>query len=131
MHVKYEANRCPRESAAFAVMSRLLSCLVTEQILPALYFTSDFSDPTASGYMVVLSSSLECRDHTSTLSLGDIFVIVPLRHAPVYKEDLPKGLGWLVELVDPLDMLPHVCQLMFAETGEQLVNYLVSNWESC
>jgi hypothetical protein len=122
-HLEAKSPASPRERAAFAVMSRLISCLVTEQILPALYFASDFSVAAASGYLVVLSSSSESTNLTSgAVSPDDIFVIVPLHHAPMYKDDLPNNFGRAVGLVDPLDMLPYVYQL--ADAG-QMVNILL------
>jgi hypothetical protein len=100
----------PQEHASFAVLSRLISCLVTEQILRAFYVP--FCEPVrdATGLMVVLSI------HTISENVNvyrpfrseDIFVMIPLRHSPILKDHQTRKHGQLVGLVDPLDMLPIV-----------------------
>jgi hypothetical protein len=85
-------------------MSRLISCLVTEKLLPAFYVPTKNSYPEA-GIMVVISPRKLLP--SDSLNLNDIFVIAPLHHPPVLlKEDCLHTYGRRVGLVDPLDMLP-------------------------
>ena len=94
----------PRKHAEFAVMSRLISCLVTERLLPAFYVPTKNSYP-ASGIMVVISPRELLP--SDSLNPNDIFVVVPLHHPPILlKEDCLRTYGHRVGLVDPLDMLP-------------------------
>lgn len=94
----------PRQHAEFAVMSRLISCLVTEKLLPAFYVPTKSSYP-ASGIMVVTSPHKLLP--SDSLNPNDIFVVVPLHHPPMLlKEGSLHTYGRRVGLVDPLDMLP-------------------------
>ncbi|KAG6813605.1 hypothetical protein H0H92_009222 [Tricholoma furcatifolium] len=109
----------PQEHAAFAVSSRLISCLVTEQLLRSIYLP--ITDSLASGVLVVLSKHLSSEKPvlSRTLRVNDIYVLVPLRHAPVFApisvNILPKH-GRPVGLIDPLDMLPQIYELSDDET---------------
>ncbi len=105
---------CPRERAAFATMSRLISCLVTEQITPAFYTPLNDAQAEASGVMFVLSSNTTSNDNicSAILSPDDIFAIVPLQHEPIFKDNINRG---RIGLVDPLDMLPFVYRLIKME----------------
>ncbi len=107
----------PSEHAAFAVTSRLLSCLVTEGLLRAFYVPID-SDA-ASGALVVLSTHLMSEHPVIDRALRprDVFAIVPLRHAPMTKGSTHKQ-GQAVGLVDPLDMLPQVYELSEAAPAD-------------
>lgn len=102
----------PPEHAAFAVNSRLLSCLVTEKLLRAIYIPIIEGSP-ISGILIVLSKHLVSEPPIldRTLRGNDIFAIVPLRHAPVIApvtETVVHKHGRPVELVDPLDMLSDI-----------------------
>ncbi|KAJ7650718.1 IucC family-domain-containing protein [Roridomyces roridus] len=110
-------NLPPREHAAFAVSSRLLSCLVTESLLRAFYLEAKESK-TVAGVLVILSASVISEQPVITRSLrpNDIFAIVPLRNRPVFQDSPPTKHGRMVGLVDPLDMYPEVYTLE-AETG--------------
>jgi hypothetical protein len=105
----------PHEHASFAVSSRLLSCLVTESLLRAFYLEAKQSATTA-GILVILSTSVISEQPVITRALrpNDIFAIVPLRNAPVFKDPTPTKHGRIVGLVDPLDMIPEIYVL--AET---------------
>ncbi len=113
----------PRERAAFAGMSRLISCLVTEQILPALYFALDASETLALGFMLVGSMPGHSGDNR-ILHADDIFVIVPLCHTPVLGRGIIADTGRPIELVDPLDMLPFVYQVENQESEQEWVRGL-------
>lgn len=101
------------ENAAFAVSSRLISCLVTESLLRAFYLPLNNSQH-ATGILVVLTTSLlnERPVITRTLRAADVLAIVPLHHPPVLKDQSIDKHGRLVALVDPLDMLPEVYELI-------------------
>ncbi|KAJ7733428.1 IucC family-domain-containing protein [Mycena maculata] len=111
-------NLPPREHAVFAVSSRLLSCLVTESLLRAFYLEVKQSTAMA-GILVVLSTSVISEQPVITRALrpNDIFAIVPLRNAPVFKDTTPTKHGRTVGLVDPLDMVPEVYVLVKTESG--------------
>ncbi|KAL0954600.1 hypothetical protein HGRIS_003560 [Hohenbuehelia grisea] len=104
----------PNEHAAFAVVSRLLSCLVTESLLRAFYLP--INSDRASGALVVLSTHIMSEHPIIDRALrhSDIFAIIPLHHPPVLKGTPNDKHGQPVGLVDPLDMLPEVYEL--AET---------------
>jgi len=110
----------PRERAAFAGMSRLISCLVTEQILPALYFALDTSETLARGFMLVGSMPGRSGDNW-ILHTDNIFIIVPLCHTPVLGRGIIADIR-PIELVDPLDMLPFVYQVENQESEEEWVS---------
>ncbi|KAJ7056636.1 IucC family-domain-containing protein [Mycena amicta] len=115
-------NLPPREHAGFAVISRLISCLVTESLLRAFYI--DTPKSSSSGLLVILSTTTSVISEqpaiTRALHPDDIFAIVPLHHAPVFK-DTPATRtkhGRVVGLVDPLDMVPEVYVLV-ETSGDQ------------
>jgi hypothetical protein len=113
----------PRERAAFAGMSRLISCVVTEQILPALYFALDASKTLAHGFMLVGSMPGHSGDNW-ILHADNIFIIVPLCHTPVLGRGIIADTGRPIELVDPLDMLPFFYQVENRESVEEWVRRL-------
>ncbi|KAF5334269.1 hypothetical protein D9758_015548 [Tetrapyrgos nigripes] len=117
----------PAEHAAFAVSSRLLSCLVTESLLRSFYLPLPRSRK-AAGLLVVLATSLISEQPviTRVLKSTDVFAIVPLRHPPVLKDQhLGDKHGSPVALVDPLDMLPEIYELSSSYTeGESIDNEL-------
>ncbi|KAA1467571.1 hypothetical protein DENSPDRAFT_769364 [Dentipellis sp. KUC8613] len=101
------ADLSPGQRAAFAVTSRLLSSIVTESLLPAVYV--EVSSPRASGLCVILSRQETGADSQldRPLRSEDVLAIVPLHDAPVLK-DSSIGPAKRIWLVDPLDMLPSV-----------------------
>lgn len=111
----------PIQHAKFAVVSRLLSCLVTEQLLRALYIPIADSKQ-AAGALVILSTHLISEQPVISRPLrsNDIFAIVPLRQQPVFKGTSVYKHGRPVGLVDPLDMLPEVYELTETLNGEPL-----------
>lgn len=94
----------PADRALFATTARLISCLVTESVVHALYHTLDGFE--ASGVAVVLCNS------TSTIDVNygsnDILCVIPLQHVPVFKHDGADPRAPEIGLLDPLDMLPLV-----------------------
>ncbi|KAF8599149.1 hypothetical protein BDV93DRAFT_592260 [Ceratobasidium sp. AG-I] len=112
----------PAQHGAFAIISRLLSCLVTEKLLRGIYIPI-VSSPCSTGVLVVLSTRLTSEEPFigHLLRPSDVFAIVPLRHAPVFAPydgncDEHKH-GRPVGLVDPLDMVPEVYELSEAIHG--------------
>ncbi|KAG6888931.1 hypothetical protein C0995_004944 [Termitomyces sp. Mi166 len=125
----------PREHAAFAVNSRLISCLVTEKLLRAIYIPVTEDSP-ASGILVVLSKHLVSEPPISecTLRGNDIFVVVPLCHAPVFAPSSETTLhkhGRPVGLVDPLDMLPYIYEFEDSQVNALQINTLHDTILSC
>jgi len=98
-----------REHARFSVLSRLISCFVTEKILRAFWIPFERNIQGAAGIMVVLSTHTisENANIYRAFRSDDIFVIIPLHHPPVTQEEAHKH-GQLIGLVDPSDMLPLV-----------------------
>ncbi|KAF7327460.1 C2 domain-containing protein [Mycena kentingensis (nom. inval.)] len=131
-------NLPPLEHAAFAVNSRLISCLVTESLLRAFYV--DLPKPSASkasGLLVILSTQTSVITEQPVIARAlrpdDIFAIVPLHHAPVFK-DTPATRtkhGRVVGLVDPLDMVPEVYLLAEIASEDPVRDEFVETALSC
>lgn len=106
----------PGQHGAFAIISRLLSCLVTEKLLRGVYIPIANS-PSLAGVLVVLSTRLTSEEPFigHLLCPSNVFAIAPLRHAPVFSSDdknhEERRHGRSVGLVDPLDMLPEIYEL--------------------
>ena len=96
----------PLERARFATIARLLSCLITESLVPAFYKPLQGKD--ISGIAIVLRS--ESLLYLKAFGANDILAIVPLHHPPVFKPDgdTSELLGRAIGLLDPLDMIPVV-----------------------
>ncbi|THH16104.1 hypothetical protein EW146_g4489 [Bondarzewia mesenterica] len=101
----------PAQRAAFATSARLLSCLVTESLVRALFIP--FEGFEAVGVCVILSGSTSKKQpkECPTYSSDDLFAIIPLRHIPVFKHDESDSRGHEIGLLDPLDMLPLVFEI--------------------
>lgn len=99
------------DRTAFAVTSRLLSCIITESLLKAIFVPIESSN--AVGNCVVLSkqASAAAVPLEKPYRPADVFVIVPLRTTPILK---PVGVVTVekeIGLVDPLDMLPWIYEI--------------------
>lgn len=92
----------PTDRALFATTARLISCLVTESVVRALYCTLDGFE--ASGFVVVLCNATPTID--VNYGSNDILCVIPLQHVPVFKHDGTDPRGPEIGLLDPLDMLP-------------------------
>ncbi|KJA26270.1 hypothetical protein HYPSUDRAFT_36546 [Hypholoma sublateritium FD-334 SS-4] len=105
------------EHAQFAVISRLISCLVTERILRAFYISFQQPIDDAVGLMVVLSTRTIAEDANSyrPFRSEDVFVMIPLHHPPVFRDLPTRKHGQLVGLVDPLDMIPRAYEFKIGE----------------
>lgn len=100
----------PSKRASFAAAARLLSCLVTESLLKAFFVASNSKTKNLKGIAIVLNSD------AVGLSMGpgpfrteEVFAVIPLRHIPFLKERN------IINLLDPLDMLPYVYELKMPE----------------
>ena len=105
----------PSDRAAFAVTSRVLSCIVTESMLRAFYLP--MSSEHAVGVCVILSMHVigECPVIESSIRPADVFAVIPLHHAPICKGVATKH-GRPIWMVDPLDMLPMVYELQASDS---------------
>jgi hypothetical protein len=110
----------PRERATFSVLSRLISCFVTEKILRAFWIPFERTIQEAAGIMVVLSTHTISEDMNiyRAFQSDDIFVVIPLHHPPVTQETNMHG--QLIGLVDPLDMLHHVYEFRRGELDAEV-----------
>ncbi|KAK2460987.1 hypothetical protein APHAL10511_007457 [Amanita phalloides] len=127
-----------QRKASFAVVSRLLSCLVTERLLKAFYITLDDNLENSTGIVIILSTHLASEQIVDgTLYASDIFAVVPVHHPPVLLKTPPSKHGRSVGLLDPLDMLPEVYELRKGKPGHAasrfqttIINALVAPaWE--
>lgn len=98
----------PADRAIFAVNARLISCLVTESLLRALYFPIDGFE--ATGICVVLGNSASSGTGRIYES-SDILAVVPLRYVPLLRQDGTGVRGKAISLLDPLDMMPLVFEV--------------------
>lgn len=96
------------ESAAFAVSSRLISCLVTEGLLRAFYVPLPHNHPTSTEGAIIVLAPGRSSDQSARLHTDEIFAIVHVHHAPVLAKGPKHKHGFPVALVDPLDMLPEI-----------------------
>jgi hypothetical protein len=96
------------ERAVFATTARLLSCLVTESLVRAIFAPLQWSDCVGIGVVLKAPISADPTQDFKYCSLGDVLAIVLLRHAPVFKTDSSDLHGKEIGLLDPLDMFPLV-----------------------
>jgi hypothetical protein len=96
------------ERAVFATTARLLSCLVTEFLVRAIFVPLQWSD--CLGIGVVLKPPIRSTVPTHDYLQGDVLAIVLLRHFPVFRaaESSDHLRGREIGLLDPLDMFPLV-----------------------
>ncbi len=96
------------ERASFATTARLLSCLVTESLVRAIFVP--FRWPDGVGIGVVLNAPVSNKPATdcTSYSQGDILAIIVLKHVPIFKHDSNDPRGKEIGLLDPLDMSPLV-----------------------
>ncbi|KAI9282553.1 hypothetical protein BY458DRAFT_467836 [Sporodiniella umbellata] len=92
--------------ASFATTSRLVTCLVSEALVPVYFVPS--ADNELVGICALLRPTVK---NTEKLGLDDILTVVPLRGLPVLNQHsvLLNGIRCSqVDLVDFLDMEPHI-----------------------
>ncbi len=104
------------DRASFATTARLLSCLVTESLVRAIFVPLQWSDCVGIG--VVLNAPISTvLPYNHNCKQEDVLAIVVLRHVPVLKTDPESSddpRGKEIGLLDPLDMLP----LVLATSGD-------------
>ncbi|KAF8348962.1 IucC family-domain-containing protein [Amanita rubescens] len=98
------AHLAPLQRAEFAVTARLLSCLVTESLLRALYFS--LSDSSATGFALVLLHDPASQVTSAKWQLTDVFAFIPLQGTPVLTDREDNSMIREIALLDPLDMVP-------------------------
>ena len=96
------------ERASFATTARLLSCLVTESLVRAIFVP--LRCPDGVGIGVVLNAPVSNIRATDCISYsqGDVLAIIVFKNVPVFKHDSNDPRGKEVGLLDPLDMSPLV-----------------------
>jgi hypothetical protein len=103
------------ERAAFGTTARLLSCLVTESLVRAIFAPLQWSG--CAGIGVIIKTPISTvPNHDGKYSHGDVLAIVSLRHAPVFRTDSSDPRGKEIVLLDPLDMFPLV--LVTSDDGD-------------
>lgn len=120
----------PPEHATFAVISRLLSCMVTESLLRAYYIPLPGA-PNVSGFAVILSTHLISEQPIINRSLRprDVFIIVPLQNPPAFGEGAISRHGRPIGLLDPLDMFPAFYELTEYSPNTKHVRFLTSEYD--
>jgi len=104
------ARLSPGDRATFATSARLLSCLVTESLLRALYIPIRGFE--GNGICVILNSNVSSEPPSpQPYTSKDIFAVIPLYDVPVFKHDGTDPRAKEISLLDPLDMMPLVFQV--------------------
>ncbi|KAF8640221.1 hypothetical protein AX16_010118 [Volvariella volvacea WC 439] len=99
----------PHRRAVFATSARLLSCLVTESLVRALYFPLEGFE--ATGVAVVLNGEVSSKEPSSEPYTDlHILAVIPLLHTPVFKHDGKDARGIEIGLLDPMDMMPLILE---------------------
>ena len=101
-------NSSSTERAVFATTARLLSCLVTESLVRAIFTPLQWSDCVGIGIVLKAPVSADPTHNFKYYSQGDVLAIVLLKHVPVFKTDSSDPRGKEIGLLDPLDMFPFV-----------------------
>jgi len=106
------------ERAAFAVTARLLSCLVTESLVRAIFVPCRWPDCVGIGVILKASISAIPAHDCKYYSQGDVLAIIPLINVPVIKSDSNDPRGKEIGLLDPFDIFP----LVLATPGDSDVH---------
>jgi hypothetical protein len=96
------------ERAAFGTSARLLSCLVTESLVRAIFVPLQWFECVGIGVVLKAPISTDPNHNGKDSLQGNVLAIVLLRHAPVLRTDSNDLRGKEIGLLDPLDMLPLV-----------------------
>ncbi|KIL58736.1 hypothetical protein M378DRAFT_86059 [Amanita muscaria Koide BX008] len=115
------AHLSPPQRAAFSVSSRLITCLVAESLLRAVYFP--LSDVTAVGFAIVLLDDPTSNAVPTSLLPSGLFAVIPLQHVPILSDASSFSTAKPISLLDPLDMVP----LIFIVSEDQMHAQLVLN----
>jgi hypothetical protein len=90
-----------KEHANFATAARLLSCLVSESLVPAIY--RPLHQTKVAGFATIFKGGVSLEN--SAFEANDILAVVPLHHAPIFKHDADHCHGHQIALLNPLDMM--------------------------
>ena len=93
------------ERASFATIARLLSCLITESLVCAIFIPLKWSDCVGIG--VVLKPPISGQN-SRLRSQEDVLSIILLKYVPIFKAGSSDPRGNEIGLLDPLDMFPLV-----------------------
>ena len=91
----------PKEHANFATAARLLSCLVSESLVPAIY--RPFHRTKVAGFATIFKGGVSLEN--STFEADNILAVVPLHHTPIFKHDGDHRHGLQIGLLNPLDIM--------------------------
>lgn len=90
----------PKELANFATAARLLSCLVSESLVPAIY--RPLHRIKVAGFATIFKGGVSLEN--SAFEADNILAVVPLHHTPIFKHDADNRHGLQIGLLNPLDM---------------------------
>ena len=95
----------PREHANFATAARLLSCLVSESLAPAIYrpLPGHRTNDKVAGFATIFKGGVSLEN--SAFEANKILAVVPLHHTPIFKHDGDHRHGHQIGLLNPLDMM--------------------------
>jgi len=93
----------PWERALFDSISRLLSCLVVEQLVPAYY--QPLKHAGASG------SALLLRNQGVPYHSENVLAVALLHHSPIFNINEDHALGRTIGLLQPTDMSPLIFEI--------------------
>lgn len=103
------------DRAAFATSVRLISCLVTESLVDAIFYPLN-----AHGLAGFAAIQFTGKVAGGLRSSGNNLAIVPLLHAPIFRRQTHASAlpGPIIGLLDPLDVAPLI--LVFGDSGNEM-----------
>jgi len=109
------------QRANFATTARLLSCLVTESLVEAIYIPSPAQN-TFQGWAIILAPGLSL-DAIAGKDIGSVLAAVPLHHEPVTKSNSTGSS--LIGLLDPMDMMQVIYEVTSHTSTTQFVRTVI------
>jgi hypothetical protein len=103
----------PKEHANFATAARLLSCLVSESLVHAIY--RPLRRIKVAGFATIFKGGVSLDN--SAFEADNILAVVPLHHAPIFKHDADHRHGHQIGLLNPLDMMFAVYETSNTQNG--------------
>ena len=104
------------ERAAFATIARLLSCLITESLVRAIFVPLKWSDCVGIGVVLKPPTSTVSGKNSSPCSQEDVLSIILLKYIPIFKAGSSDPRGNEIGLLDPLDMF--LLMLVISSDGD-------------
>jgi hypothetical protein len=105
----------PKERANFATAARLLSCLVSESLVHAIYRPLHRTNLNVAGFATIFKGGVSLEN--SAFEADNILAVVPLHHAPIFKHDVDYRHGHQIGLLNPLDMMFAVYETKNIQNG--------------